>query len=196
MSEKAIDNWDKVMKLVAAFPDEDRRKKVVEMLEGPVGVDYFSSPASSREQFHDCHPGGLVQHSLNVVLNLHRLANDLCPGEFPKHVLNFVGLFHDLGKVGDGMGNPRYVPNPSVGGRNRGYLYEINENMVWMTTADAGLYILQSHGITCSLPEYLAIKLNDGQYVEENRSYRMREPKLALLLHWADLWDAQSKKPI
>lgn len=195
MSDKAMDNRDKVMKLVAAFPDEERRKRCTEMLEGLVGVEYFSSPASSREQFHDCYPGGLAQHSLNVVMNLHRLANDLCPSEFPKHVLNFVGLFHDLGKVGDGS-NPRYVPNPNVGGRNRGYLYEINDSMTWMTTADAGLYILQNHGITCSLQEYLAIKLNDGQYVEENKTYRMREPKLALLLHWADLWDAHSKKPI
>jgi hypothetical protein len=40
----------------------------------------------------------------------------------------------------------------------------------------------------------LAIRLNDGQYVRENEPYRNREPELALLLHWADMWASRQEK--
>ncbi len=188
--EQKEKNYARVMDLVATFP-EPRRSQVLAMLDGPIGMSYFTAPASSREEYHDCFPGGLCHHSLNVIANLWRLAKDLCPDAFPKHQLAFVGLFHDLGKVGDGDVE-RYLPQPSDWHREKGMLYVVNEDMQWMPTSEGALYILQKHGVIVDRDEWLAIRLNDGQYADENRPYRMREPKLALLLHWADRWDADA----
>lgn len=191
--EELQKDHDRVMALVATFPD-GRREAVTRMLDGPVGMRYFTAPGSSREEYHDCYPGGLAHHSLSVVANLWRLVKALCPDRWPKHKLAFVGLFHDLGKVGDGDVE-RYVPNPSEWHREKlGKLYEMNPELKWMPTSEAGLFILQRHGIEVDHEEYLSIRLNDGQYTRENEPYRMREPQLALLVHWADLWDAVSRK--
>ena len=116
--EEKLKNVEKTMKLVEQLP-EPRRSQVKSMLEGWVGEIYFTCPASSRADFHSSYPGGLCAHSLNVVANLYQLAKTLCPGEFKNETLIFVGLFHDLGKVGDGV-RENYVPNSNPGGRNRG----------------------------------------------------------------------------
>ena len=192
--DQKVKNYHKVMGLVQSFP-EPRRTQVLKMLEGDIGSMYFTAPASSREEFHDCFPGGLVHHSLGVVSNLWRLVKDLCPDRWPKHKLAFVGLFHDFGKIGDGT-LERYLPNPSDWHRERGMLYKINDEMRWMPTSEGGLFILQDHDIKLDWEEWLAIRLNDGQYVEENRPYAMKEPKLALLVHWADMWDTQKEKTL
>ena len=178
--------------LVDMLPEE-RKTKVKQMMEGKVGEAYFTAPASSREEFHSCYPGGLLVHSLNVVKYLLSISKSLCKERYEESQLVFVGLFHDLGKVGDGD-NEYYVPNPSDWHRNKGMLYEVNKACVHMPTSERGLYVLQKHGITLTPDEYLAIRLNDGQYDDTNKSYRMKEPELALLLHWADMWATKTEK--
>lgn len=173
--------------------EEPRRSLVRKMMDGPVGQSYMICPASSRTDYHSCYPGGLLVHSMNVIKNLNRLAKALAPGTYSDMTLVFVGAFHDLGKVGDGV-NEYYVPNPSDWHRQKGMLYEVNKECVWMPTSERGLYILQKYGIEVSADEYLAIRLNDGQYDEANQGYRMKEPGLALLVHWADMWSCQQEK--
>lgn len=190
--EEVQQNMDLVMKLVGKMPDP-RQGLVKKMLEGKVGSAYFTAPASAREEYHYCFPGGLCAHSLNVVKNLHSLAKALAPGKYPDHQLIFVGLFHDLGKVGDGV-HEYYQPNESDWHRKKGMLYETNKKCVYMPTSERGLYVLQSHGIELTSDEYLAIRLNDGQYDDTNKNYRMKEPELALLTHFADRWSSEQEK--
>lgn len=193
--EQKLKNVKLVYKLIAKF-EEPRKKYVEYMLDGPVGEMYFTAPASTKEDYHDCTPGGLCHHSLKVVRNLKSLAEDLCPDKWSFEKLAFVGLFHDLGKIGDGEVD-RYIPNPSAYQRREyGKLFTINPEMKWMTHADGSLFLLQEYGIKLDWEEWTAIKLHDGQMSDENRQYRMRESKLALLLHWADIWDAQAEKPL
>lgn len=190
--EELTKNVDLVGKLIEKLP-EPRRSLVKKMMDGPVGQSYYTSPASSREEYHSCYPGGLMQHSLNLIQNLKKLADALCPGRYDHATLIFVGLFHDLGKVGDGV-EEFYVPQTSDWHRSKGMLYEINKDCVYMPTSERGLYILQKYGIEVSSDEYLAIRLNDGQYDDVNKAYRMKEPDLALLVHWADLWSTKQEK--
>lgn len=195
MAKQQLDIEKKIKtfwKLVDIF-SEPRKTKVKDMMEGKVGEIYFTAPASSREEFHSCYPGGLLVHSLNVVENLYSLSKALCPGVFSDEKLSFTGLFHDLGKVGDGT-NEYYVPNPSDWHRNKGMLYEVNKDCTYMPTSERGLYVLQTHGIQMDADEYLAIRLNDGQYDDTNKSYKMKEPELALLVHWADMWATKQEK--
>lgn len=191
--DQKVKNVELVFKLIGSMPDE-RRELVKTMMEGWVGQEYFVAPASSREEYHSCYPGGLCQHSLNVVRNLKKISDALCPGSYDPATISFVGLFHDLGKVGV-SGEALYVPNPSAWHREKvGKLYETNRNCPFMPSSERGLFILQQHGIVVNSDEYLAIRLNDGMYDETNRSYKMKEPDLALLLHWADMWSVSQEK--
>lgn len=181
-----------VGRLMDKFP-EPRKTKVIEMMNGPVGEQYYLAPASSRVEYHSCFSGGLMAHSLNVVQNLKKLADALCPGQFEDSTLAFVGLFHDLGKVGDGK-EPLYLPKTSDWHIKQGILYDINKKCRYMPTSERGPFLLQSHGVELSEDEYLAIRLNDGPYVKENEPYKMHEPDLALLVHWADRWSCSQEK--
>jgi len=178
--------------LVSIMP-EPRQNLVKTMMDGKVGEAYFTAPASSRAEFHSCYLGGLLIHSLNVVKNLKRLAKALCPGKYDDATIAFVGLFHDLGKVGDGE-NEYYIPNPSDWHVKKGMLYETNKLCEVSATEDRTLFLLQKYGIQLSSEEYLAIKLSDGQYCESNDKYKMKEPLLALLLHWADRYACEIEK--
>ena len=181
-----------VMKMVEKF-HEPRRRLVKEMLDGSVGLAYFTAPASTRDDYHYAFPGGLVAHSLNVVSNLKKLCDTLCPGKYDSQTIMFVGLFHDLGKSGDGS-EDAYVPNKSQWKRENGQPYETNRDCVYMPSSERGLYLLQKHGVELTSDEYVAIRLNDGQYVRENEPYRLKEPELALLVHWADMWSLRQEK--
>lgn len=192
-AEKVQQNMEEVFELVTQIPTA-RQKLVKTMLDGPVGDEYFVAPASSNTGFHLCEVGGLARHSLNVVRNLLKIADTFAPDRWSVGKLIFCGLFHDLGKVGDGKA-PYYVPTTEEWKIRRGSLYEYNKACVAMPTSERGLYILQQHGIVLDHEEYLAIRLNDGQYAEENRWYSMKEPELALLVHMADLWSTRSEKP-
>lgn len=181
-----------VMKMVEKFP-EPRRTRVKEMLDSQVGLSYFTAPASSRDEYHYAFPGGLVAHSLNVVANLKKLCDSLCPGKYDSVTIMFVGLFHDLGKTGDGS-EEAYIPNRSQWKRDNGSPYEMNKDCVYMPSSERSLYLLQKNGVELDSDEYVAIRLNDGQYVKENEPYRLKEPELALITHWADMWSLRQEK--
>jgi len=186
-------NVEIMEKLFELFP-ESRRTRAKAMMDGPIGMAYVTAPASTRLEFHSCYLGGLLAHSLNVVANLRKLVGSLCSGKYDDPTLAFVGLFHDLGKAGTGT-KDLYVPEPSDWHREKlGQLYQVNPDLQYMSTGERSLFNLQRYNIELSNDEYLAIKLNDGQYVDENRSYRMREPELALLVHWADMWSVRQEK--
>ncbi len=194
LDEKQLEKFVGIVKkLLLTIPGE-RGDQIREMMEGPIGTEYFLCPASTRTEFHSCYPGGLMAHSLNVVKNLYALADALCPGKFERSTLNLVGLFHDFGKVGDGK-NPFYKVQESSWHREKlGQLYEVNKECLNMPNSERGLFIFQEHGIQLSSDEYLAIRLNDGMYAAENKPYSMNEPELALLLHWADRWSCEQEK--
>jgi hypothetical protein len=193
--EKIAENMTMVQKMVVKWPKE-RARLVAKMLTTPsiVGEEFFMAPASVKEEYHNCFPGGLCDHSLRVVDNLKKLANSLAGGRYTIDQLEFVGLFHDLGKVGDGS-NPYYLPNPDDWQRSkRGILYITNKDCAYMPTSERGLFVLQKYGIELNAEEYLAIRLNDGQYDDTNKNYKMKEPDLALLVHFADRWATSQEK--
>lgn len=190
--DEQVHNAELVLKLIDKLP-QPRRGLVRKMLDSLPNQAYFTAPASSRVEYHSCFPGGLAAHSLNVVANLKKLAVALAPDRYPIETIIFVGLFHDLGKVGDGK-EEFYIPNPSDWHREKGMLYETNKDCVYMPTSERGLYILQKAGIELTSDEYLAIRLNDGMYDDTNKNYRQKEPELALLVHWADMWACKMEK--
>ena len=197
LSEEVIERNMNIVKRIVDNFDEPRRKQVARMLEGLVGEEFFTAPASSKEEYHNCFPGGLCDHSLEVLGQLEKIAQALAPGRYDiGQTLAFVALFHDLGKTGDGD-HPLYLPNEGEQNRYsraKGNLYTTNRECLYMPIAERSVYVLQKFGVQMSADEYLAIRLHDGQYEEANRGYRMKEPDLALLVHFADRWATALEK--
>lgn len=153
-------------------------------------LDHFDTrlsvaPASSRQAYHASYPGGLVDHSLRVFQNA-RIMNDTFKHNIPIESLIIACLFHDFGKVGD-LEQDLYLPQTnSWRADNLGENYVYNRSIQMMPNAERGLWIIQHFGIKLTMDEWLAIRLNDGPIAEENRSYSMHEPLLALIVHQAD----------
>lgn len=85
-----------------------RRKGAKELFDWlEVETDFFSAPASTKH--HGAHPGGLVEHSLNVYRRLRELtirdmSESAAPGSyrlenFEEETVAILGLLHDICKV-------------------------------------------------------------------------------------------------
>lgn len=59
--------------------------------------DFYEAPASTR--YHGNHPGGLLEHSLNVFDELNRLRSAFPEVPMSDETAAIISLFHDLCKV-------------------------------------------------------------------------------------------------
>jgi hypothetical protein len=142
-------------------------------------------PASGKVDFHNAFPGGLVEHSLRVLSNAFTLVKAF-GWDVPKDSLVIGALFHDLGKVGDDK-HDYYVTQDSEWHRDKlGENYKHNKEIRYMTVPDRGVWLCQHYGLKLTHDEYLAIKLNDGWVLQENKPYCLKEPKLAHVVMTAD----------
>lgn len=180
-----------VASIIEGF-DQPRRKQVKDMLDGPMGEQFMTAPASIKRAYHNAFPCGLVAHSLTVASNTLKIANALAPGRWSVNRLMFVGLFHDFGKAGT-PGNPYYLPVQEEWKRRREENYEVSTKH-WMPNAELGLWNMMNHGIQPDHEEYAAIRLNDGPGAAENRPWDFRTPQLAMIVHWADSWASETEK--
>lgn len=190
-TDKLEEYHDMVASIIATFP-EPRRSQVTKMMDGAIGEQFMTSPASTRRAFHYAFPCGLVAHSLNVVKQAVKLAEAMAPGRWPKEKVMFCALFHDLGKAGS-PGKPYYIPQKDEWKAKRGESYEVSKDE-YMPNAEKSLYLLQLHGVTVDHEETVAIRLNDGMGSDSNREYSFKEPDLALIIHWADHWASRVEK--
>lgn len=192
-AEKIKENYDKFRSLCLKLGD--RTENVVKM------VDFFGErlvfcPASAKVDFHCAFPGGLVDHSLRVLQNVYSLSKTYNLS-FKKESIIISSLFHDIGKVGS-KEHEYYLFQKSDWHRDKGMIYEYNSEIEFMTVQHRSLYLMQDFDIKLNYEEYLAIMLNDGQYVEANKQYAMKEPSFSMILHQADaystLWEKNNLK--
>jgi hypothetical protein len=189
--EEIEKNWKKYLSLLSTKLG-DRSDAAVHMAES-LGERLALCPASSRLSYHNCYVGGLVEHSLRVLGNVINLSSTM-GWNLPKDSLVLSALFHDIGKVGD-ENESYYLPQKDKWkAEKNGELYMINSSMQYMTVPDRGVYLCQHFGLKLTKDEFLAIKLNDGQYIEENAPYKLKEPTLAVAVHMADLLATREEK--
>jgi hypothetical protein len=170
----------------------ERSEAVTKMVEH-MDERLLMAPASTKLSFHCAHPGGLVEHSLNVLRNLKKLIQ-LYDADISSESMIMVSLFHDWGKVGD-LDEAYYLEQDSDWHREKlGQMYKINEDIQSMPNAERGLWLMQHFGVQLTLDEWIAIRTNDGQGVDENKPYFGREPTLALLLQHADQMATKKEK--
>jgi hypothetical protein len=179
------------MEYINADPRAEQLNVMYEVLRD----ELVSAPASSRSAFHNCFPGGYIDHVLRVttsalkVTSLYKALGGVI--DFTKQELIFAALHHDLGKLGTEDG-PYYVTQDSDWHRKRGELYKNNDAIQYFRAPERGLVMLQKYGVTVTEKEWLAIKLSDGMYDDSNKAYLMSysphamKTNLPYIIHWAD----------
>jgi len=192
--EQLVENYEKFVSLAKQTGDD--RQPALEKFFEHLGQRLAECPGSSQVAFHNCFPGGLVEHSLRVVRNCNRLVQ-VYKDSFviDQKEMIFACLFHDIGKLG-GIDEERYLPQTNSYWAEKGKLYEYNPKMPFLTTPHGGVFLLQHFGVKVSFAEFQAILLNDGQYDDANRAYGLKECPLALLVHQADVASTHIEKKL
>jgi hypothetical protein len=190
--EKIQENYTKFMTYIEADDRAERLKAMYEHLQDELLI----APASGKTYFHNCFPGGYIEHILRVTETALKLASlyKTMEGDinFTKQELIFAALHHDLGKLGNPDEGPYYVEQDSDWHRKRGELYKQNENIQYMKAPERGLFLLQKFGIQITQTEWLGIKLSDGIYDDGSKSYLINyapyamKTNLPYIIHWAD----------
>lgn len=188
--EEIEQNWNKFRSLCERLGD--RSEAALKMVDS-LGERLAICPASGKREYHNAFPGGLVDHSLRVLGNAMKLARAF-GWEIPKDSMIIGCLFHDLGKVGDHE-KDYYVPQTDGWRAEKlGEEYTYNKDIQYMTVPDRGIFLCQHFGLQLKREEMLAIRLNDGQYADENAAYKLKEPMLADVVHMADLISTKQEK--
>jgi hypothetical protein len=170
----------------------DRSENILALIEH-LGERLLLAPASSRTEYHAAYPGGLIDHSLRVLKNA-RALNDVYDLNLPLESIIMAALFHDFGKVGD-LEQDLYLDQDSDWHREKlGQMYKVNKEIQKMPNAERGLWLLQHFGVKLTLDEWIAIRINDGAYSDDNKYYSMSEPDLALIIQQADRMACQQEK--
>lgn len=188
-------NWVQYRSLIeklSTLTTKERASAALDLVDS-LGERLATCPASSRKEYHNAFPGGLVEHSIRVLGNAMKIMK-VFEWKLPKDSLIISCLFHDLGKVGD-LENDLYLPQTEQWRVDKnGEVYTFNKNMQFMTVPLRGLYLCQHFGLKLTQDEMLAIFLNDGQIAKENAPYCLKEPLLADVVHMADALATKQEK--
>ena len=189
-------NYDKTVELIRKVYNSGDEKVFVppllRMIED-LGLRYATSPASSHKNYYSAFPGGLCYHNLHVLQWIGRFASLLAPKEFSNESMLKVSILSEIGKIGD-LENDLYIPTTDDWKRRNGQHYDVNNTIQYMRTNQRSLYLAAHYGISLTQNEYLAILLSEGQHEDANSLYRYKEPKLGLILQYANQWSQRIEK--
>jgi len=159
----------------------DNIKKLIECMEDG---GFYESPCSGAH--HLAEPGGLLEHSLNVLT----LARDLArawESTIPEESITISALLHDLGKMGD-HGKPNYAENYlKDGSRSSAKPYITNTNLVYIPHEVRSVLIAERY-IYLSEEEERAILWHNGLYGQFRNDITGKETELYMIIHFADMW--------
>jgi len=198
-----LDNWNKLLQLVEDTFEGERKEKLLEMYK------FFEdrmivAPASGKEEYHYCYAGGYVNHVLHVCETALEVSKtyEKVGGykDWTDEELIFSAMHHDLGKVGDLIGE-YYIPQDNDWRRKTlGEIFTHNTEIDNMRVTDRALFLLQHFGVKVNLKETLAIKVSDGLYDEANTYYmkvfdasRSLKNHMPYIIHWADHMATQAE---
>ena len=199
--EQIQSNWDVFIDNIKTYITGDRKDKL---------LDFYTQheerfalmPASNKIQYHNCFPGGYVDHVNRVVtaaLKIDAVWREL--GVFDTYTteeLVFSAINHDLGKFGT-VEHASYIEQTDQWRRDKlNETYMFNDRLEYMSVPDRGLWLLNEAGISVTKNELLAIKLHDGLYDDANKPYLLSfmpetKPRTSIIfiLHQADLLAAR-----
>jgi hypothetical protein len=199
--EQIKQNWDNFLNIIDTHITGERKDKLLEFYK-QYEDRFVLLPASHKKAYHNCFPGGYIDHVLRVIecsLKLDKIWREMGMADtYTTEELVFAAINHDLGKFGT-LDQPSVFDNDNDWEiKNRGELYKFNTNITYMSVPDRSLHLLFSIGVTMTENEYIAIKTHDGMYDEANKAYLLSympetKPRSSLLyvLHHADMMAAR-----
>jgi putative nucleotidyltransferase with HDIG domain len=161
-----------------------KRDNIKELIECMKDGGFYESPCSGAH--HLAEPGGLLEHSLNVLT----LARDLArawESTIPEESITISALLHDLGKMGD-HGKPNYAENYlKDGSRSSAKPYITNTDLVYIPHEVRSVLIAERY-IYLSEEEERAILWHNGLYGQFRNDITGKETELYMIIHFADMW--------
>lgn len=161
-----------------------KRDNIKELIECMEDGGFYESPCSGAH--HLAEPGGLLEHSLNVLT----LARDLAKSwesTIPDESITISALLHDLGKMGD-HGKPNYAENYlKDGSRSSAKPYITNTDLVYIPHEVRSVMIAERY-IRLSEEEERAILWHNGLYGQFRNDITGKETELYMIIHFADMW--------
>lgn len=174
------------------------------------------APASSAVRYHHAYEGGLVDHITEVYNLSLALANGI--GFDGAQSIITVAILHDLSKIGDGDGNPQYVPNILKSGKVSDAIpYEKDKEecrrfntftnqeaasllgFAEFSDGEASLALLAALApdllADLTESEVNAIRFHDAGYGKAKYAtgYQGKEDQLAIIVHAADMLSSRSR---
>ena len=199
--EQILSNWEKFLGYIDLYIMGDRGVKLKAFYE-QYSERFMMMPAAHKPQYHNCFPGGYIDHVnrvINGALKIHNVWQDMGTMDtYSVEELVFSAMNHDLGKFGT-FEQEAYLPQTDQWRKEKlNEPYMFNDRLEFMSVPDRGLYILSELDIPVTKNEMLAIKLHDGLYDEANKPYLMSwmpetKPRTSLIyiVHQADLMAAR-----
>ena len=155
-------------------------------LDGEDTKSLVLAPASTRLDLVCAYPGGLVEHSLRVLMNMAKLRTAFgLQDTVPTKSLVLVSLFHDLGKAGT-ESKDFYIDNDSQWHRDKlGQMYNINEQLHHWTPSQLSLFRLAQLGVQLDKDEWYSISTIGMPKTRGDDVPTNGEPMLSVLLQQA-----------
>lgn len=179
------------------------RDGVIDLIGYMREIGFFNAPASGGNHSHE--PGGLAEHSVNVMWTAEKMSVALYGGKnITDEIRNSIiiaALLHDLGKCGD-YGKQMYIPNMVKDGRptkaepeqkyklSESKPYKRNPDLLPLDHATRSIK-LATLFIDLTEEEEFAIRYHDGLYETANYGVKGHETPLYMILHWADMWSSR-----
>ena len=201
-ANKIQSNWVEFMSNIDTYITSPRKEKLIEFYQ-KYQERISLMPAAHKKEYHSAFPGGYVDHVNRVVRGALSMSGiwegfgcDMTT--FTTEELVFSAINHDLGKMGS-EDEESYIPQTDKWRREKlGEDYMFNKKIAFASVPDRGLFLLQSHGITYTFNEMIAIQTHDGLYDDANKKYLMgylveQKPRTSLpfILHQADMMAAR-----
>lgn len=195
-AEEIIENLSKFYSYIEKYISGDRKDMLLSFYKD-IEELLVVAPASPKLDFHNCFPGGYIEH-VNRVIEASLIIEKVWDRfnqvkNYTTEELVFSAINHDLGKLGT-IDKPFYISNDSQWHiEKQGAYYKYNPELSHMRISDRSLFVLQTAGIPVTENEYIAIKIHDGLYEEGNKPYYITyspesklKTNLAYILHQAD----------
>lgn len=161
-----------------------KRDNIKELIECMEDGGFYESPCSGAH--HLAEPGGLLEHSLNVLTLARELAR-AWESTIPEESIAISALLHDLGKMGD-HGKPNYAENYlKDGSRSSAKPYITNTDLVYIPHEVRSVMIAERY-IRLSEEEERAILWHNGLYGQFRNDITGKETELYMIIHFADMW--------
>lgn len=166
------------------FRTHIKREGSSELLKWLKSTDFFTAPGSTR--FHDCHAGGLADHSANVFHELVRLLKAYPEIKVSAETAAIVTLLHDVCKANCYKAELRNKKD-ETGRWIQVPVYTFKEDFSFGGHGSKSVYLIQKF-MKLTDEEAVAINCHMGATQNDYSTFdAYRQFPVAFLLHTADL---------